>query len=144
MLSSIQLQAEIDRTKWGCETLKDEATFWRKMPCGLIIMGYMLFKILNTLQPRQNGCHFPDNLFKCIFLNENAWVSIKISLTFIPKCPINNIPTLAQKMAWHGSGDKPLPEPMMVSLLTHICITRPQCVKIPHRPPTKVSHGVPM
>ena len=27
------------------------------------------------------------------------------------------------------SGDKPLSEPMMVSLLTHICVTRPQWVK---------------
>ena len=25
-----------------------------------------------TLRPRQNGRHFPDDIFKCIFLNENA------------------------------------------------------------------------
>ena len=31
-------------------------------------------------------------------------------------------------MAWHQPGDKPLPEPMMVSSLTHICVTRPQWV----------------
>ena len=31
-------------------------------------------------------------------------------------------------MAWHRPGDKPLFEPMMVSLLTHICVTRPQWV----------------
>ena len=31
-------------------------------------------------------------------------------------------------MAWRRSGDKPLSEPMMVRLLTHICITRPQWV----------------
>ena len=31
-------------------------------------------------------------------------------------------------MAWRRSGDKPLSEPMMVSLLTHICVTRPQWV----------------
>ena len=30
-------------------------------------------------------------------------------------------------MAWHQPG---LPEPMMVSLLMHICITRPQRVKL--------------
>ena len=41
---------------------------------------------------------------------------------------MNNIPTLAQIMAWRRSGDKPLSEPMMISLLTHICVTRPQCV----------------
>ena len=32
-------------------------------------------------------------------------------------------------MAWRRSGDKPLSEPMIVSLLTHVCITRPQWVK---------------
>ena len=31
-------------------------------------------------------------------------------------------------MAWRRPGDKPLSEAMMVSLLTHICITRPQWV----------------
>ena len=25
---------------------------------------------VNTLRPRQNGCHFADDTFKCIFLNE--------------------------------------------------------------------------
>ena len=42
---------------------------------------------------------------------------------------ISNIPVLVQIMARRRSGDEPLSEPMMVSLLTHICITRPQWVK---------------
>ena len=37
-----------------------------------------------------------DNIFKCIFLNENVWISINISLKFVPKGPINNIPALVQ------------------------------------------------
>ena len=41
----------------------------------------------------------------------------------------NNIPALVQIMAWRRPGDKPLSEPMMVNLLTHICVTRPQWVK---------------
>ena len=77
---------------------------------------------------RQNGRHFADDIFKCIFLNENVLISIKISLKFIPKGPINNIPALVQIMAWRRPGDKPLSEPMMVNLLTHICVTRPQWV----------------
>ena len=47
----------------------------------------------------QNGCHFPDNIFKCIFLNENVWISIKILLKFVPKGPINNMAALVQIMA---------------------------------------------
>ena len=78
---------------------------------------------LNSLRPRQNGRHFPDDIFKWIFGSE-----IKISLKFVSKGLINHIPALVQIIAWHRPGDKPLSEPMMVSLLTYICVTRPQWV----------------
>ena len=31
-----------------------------------------------------------DKIFKCIFLNENVWIPVKVSLKFAPKSPINN------------------------------------------------------
>ena len=89
----------------------------------------VLAGLLNSLRPRQNGRHFADDISKCIFLNENVWIPIKISLKFVPKGPINDIPALVQIMAWRRPGDKPLSEPMLVSLPTHICVTRPQWVK---------------
>ena len=84
---------------------------------------------INTLRPRRNKQHFADDIFKGIFFNENVWISIKISLKFVPKGPINNIPALVQIMAWCRSGDMPLSETMMVSLPRHICVTRPKWVK---------------
>ena len=84
---------------------------------------------LNTLRGRQDGHHFPDDIFICIFLNENESHSIKMSLKFVPRVPISNISALVQIMAWRRQGDKPLSELMMVVLPTHICITRPQWVK---------------
>ena len=73
------------------------------------------------LRPRQNGCHFVDDISKCIFFwTESAWISINISLKFVPKGSINNIPALVQIMAWRRPGYKPLSEPMILSLLTHI------------------------
>ena len=78
---------------------------------------------INTLGPRQNGRHFTD-IFKCI-LNESEWILLKISLKCIPNVQIINIPPFVQIMAWR--------RPMMVSLLTymtHVCVTRPQCVKV--------------
>ena len=84
----------------------------------------------NTLRPLWNGRHFPDDIFKCIFLNGNVWISIKISLKFIPRGPINNMPALVQIMAWRRPGDKPLSEPMMVNLMRHICVTHPQWVEL--------------
>ena len=84
---------------------------------------------MNTLRLRQNGCHFADNIFNCIFLNENLSIVIKISLKFVPKGPINNILSLVQIMACRQQGDKPLSEPMVVSLLMDICGIQPQWVK---------------
>ena len=83
---------------------------------------------LNTLRPIHNGRHFADDIFKCIFLNENISIAIKISLKFVSKVPIDNIPALVQIMAWRRPGDKPLSYPMIVSLPTHICVIRPQWV----------------
>ena len=68
---------------------------------------------LNTLRQRQNGRHFPDNIFTCIFVNENWCILIKFSLKYVRKGPIDNNPALVQIMAWRQSGDKPLSEPMM-------------------------------
>ena len=100
--------------------------------------SYVVSVCFNTLRPRQNGHHFPDDIFKCIFLNENVILSIEISLKFVPKGPINNMSALVQIMAWHRLGYKPLSEPMLVSLPTHTCVTRPQWVNS-HR---KLARGI--
>ena len=46
---------------------------------------------LNTLGPRHNGGHFPDDIFKCIFLNENVWILIKISLKLFPMVVLSKL-----------------------------------------------------
>ena len=48
--------------------------------------------------------------------NEKFCILIKISLTFVPKGPIDNPPALVKIMAWHWIGDKPLSEPMLTRL----------------------------
>ena len=86
----------------------------------------MLIRLISHSRPRQNGRHFADDIFKRIFLNENVLIPIKISLKCVPTGSINDIPALVQIVAWGRPGDKPLSEPMMVNLPTHICVTRPQ------------------
>ena len=72
-----------------------------------------------------HGKHFQTHF------NENVCVVIKISLNFnfVPSGPIDNSPTLVQVIAWHLKGDKPLTNQWWPSLLTHVCVTRPQWVK---------------
>ena len=101
-----------------------------KVTCIFTITMPSRRETINTLRPRQDGRHFVEDIFECIFLNENVWISLDISPKFVPMVRINKFPALVQIMAWRwpGPGDKPLSEPVMVSLVTYICVTRPQWV----------------
>ena len=74
--------------------------------------------VVNSLRPKQHGHQFPDDIFECIFMNENVWI-FKFLLKIVPDGPIKNTLALVQIMAWRQLGNKPLSEPMMV-LLQHI------------------------
>ena len=119
MKQKLNISVSIKKRVVKCEVHQDVVALWMRMNFAL-----------NTLRPRQDGRHFPEHILRCIFLNENISVSINISLKFVPKGRINNNPALVQIMAWRRSGDKPLPEPMVVRILTHICVIRPQWVKM--------------
>ena len=54
----------------------------------------------NSMKPRQNGRHFPEVIFKWIFLNENVRISIKTSRKSVLTDQVNNISALVQIMAW--------------------------------------------
>ena len=55
----------------------------------------------------------PNDISKCIFMNEKFYISIRISLKFVPKGTIDNKIALVQVMAWRRTGDKPLSETML-------------------------------
>ena len=60
---------------------------WRSIICRrwlAVQVGWLSLRWLNTLRPRKNDRHFADDIFKCLFFNENVWISIKISLKFVP------------------------------------------------------------
>ena len=111
------LNKRLSKQPWGWWFETPSWSLWRQ--CNV-----------STLRQRQNDRLFADDIFKRIFLNGNIKISNKISLKFVPTGLINNIPTLVLIMAWRLPGDKPLFEPMMVRSLTHICVTRPQSVKL--------------
>ena len=72
-----------------------------------------------------------DDIFKCLFLNENFWISNNISLKCVPWGLID-MSSLVQIMPWCGIGDKPLSEPIMFCLWMHTCVPRSQWVKLAH------------
>ena len=70
--------------------------------------------IFNSSSPGQNGCHFADDIFRYIFVNEKFCILIKISLKFVPEGPVDNYSALIWIMARCWIGEKPLSEPMWV------------------------------
>ena len=60
----------------------------------VLLKPYLQRDLVNSSLPGQNGRHFPDDIFRRIFVNEKFCVLIKISLKFVPKGPIENNPTL--------------------------------------------------
>ena len=135
-----KMQLKMSSAKWRpfCLSLNVLSTRTSELIMHSADYVLMPFQLFNSLRPRPNRRHFADDILKCIFENENEWISPRISLKFVPEVRINNIPALVQIMAWRRPGDKPLSEPIMVSLLTHICVTRPQWVNglnvIKHHP----------
>ena len=72
--------------------------------------------LTHLLLSGQNGRHFADDIFKCIFMNEKFCILIWILPKFVPKGPIDKKWALFQVMTWHWEGDKPLPEPMLAHI----------------------------
>ena len=97
---------------------------------------YMHHKSLyffNSYPPGQNGRHFADNIFRCIFVHVKICILIKISLKFVPKGPIDNNSALVDIMVWRGIGDKPLSEPMLTWFTDAYMWTRGNWVISPRR-----------
>ena len=55
--------------------------------------------LINKLRPKQNGHHFADDILKCIYLHENAWILITTKLQFIPQGPIKGTDYLTFKLS---------------------------------------------
>ena len=62
------------------------------------------------------AANLADDIFGCIFMDENDRPPIQISLKFASRSPIDNKPASVQVMAWRRTGAKPLPETMMTRL----------------------------
>ena len=48
-----------------------QALWWQEKYCMYFVLGQTMPLFHAALRPRQNGRHFPDDIFKCIFLNKN-------------------------------------------------------------------------
>ena len=56
---------------------------------------------------------FADDIFECIFLDENLWIANGILLKYGPYGLIENKSSMVQIMEYRRPGYKPLSEPML-------------------------------
>ena len=95
-----------------------------------VCLVWVRIPLFNTLRARQM-----DAISQTPFSNAFSWMKmfeyrLKFHWSLFFRVQLINILALVQIMAWRRPGDKPLSEPMVVSLPTHICVARPQWVNI--------------
>ena len=108
----------------SCEFIMNDCITTTKQsttkPCAYLL-GYTVYVLLGLdgliwfwrAEAEKNGPHLPYDILKCIFFDENVWISNAIWLKFVPNGPIDINTALVQIMARRRTGDKPLSEPMM-------------------------------
>ena len=128
---------DVSKTSTECRTLTSTIIallmfiqYHGLFTCTLTWPCQLWLKALNNIMHCVAFIHaISIDISKCIFLNENVYILIKILLKFVLKGLINNITALVQIMAWRRPGDKPSSEPMMISLVLQLCVPIPQWVK---------------
>ena len=63
------------------------------------------------------AANLAEDIFNCIFSNENDRIPIQMSLKYVSRSAVYSKSALVQVMAWRRTGDKPLPEPMMIQFI---------------------------
>ena len=91
-------------------------------PRRLCFRRHWIYRIKNTLKSEQSRRHCAKDTFQSILLYEICCICIQISLKIVPDGPIDNRSGLAQILTGHQTGNWGL------SLLTHICDIRLQCL----------------
>ena len=72
----------------------------------------MPWSLINILRPNKNIHYLRWDIVKFIIFNKKCWCFDWHFIEIIPDCSINNKLSLVHVMAWHQTGNKPLPESM--------------------------------
>ena len=92
--------------------------YWNSVTLGSPVTDVIFRNNNKTAQLKMNA------ISQTTFSSAFSWIKLfEFRLKFhwsVFQSPINNIPSLVQIMVWRRPGAKPLSEPMMVNLLTHL------------------------
>ena len=79
----------IQMSNWYHTDAHDDEILWQPFP-----HGQKHISVFKSSPPEQNVRLLADNIFRCIFVNENCSILIEISLKYVSKGPIDNNPAL--------------------------------------------------
>ena len=85
---------------------------YQNEPCWWYELTMSLRIPFNTLRSEQNSRHLADDIFKCVFVNENFWISNQMSLIYVPHGIIHNTSVMALRL----TVNKPFPVPMLAKM----------------------------
>ena len=89
---------------WRTEKWLYCGNYWMPVRCMNGHIYIVAIWQLKHIKTETKWCYIPDDIFKSIFWNEDIWITIKISLTSVPKGLINNIAALV--LASLGAGQE--------------------------------------
>ena len=72
-------------------TLKCSQWTMKTLLCLVMLCIYHHSSLVNILRTKLNCCHLADGILKWVFVIENIWILLQISLQFVPKVFTNNI-----------------------------------------------------
>ena len=101
---------------WQCQWVTNICRDGPRITYSLFLLQGLTLIVaqFNTLIPGQSGQHLVDNIYKCIFFDENYDILIKISPKLVPEIWTDNNSAMVHVMAWHQTGSKPIPESKLI------------------------------
>ena len=95
-------------------------------------IGHFPHRGLHTSRPKQD-CLFADDFFTFIFFNSSSKFVVlwfKFHWTLVPRAQLVKRQHRVKIIARRLTGDMPLSEPIVAYMMTHVCVTRSQCVNL--------------
>ena len=93
---AVQFPVALTPMGYHCNDITGTERLWNMVPdpkCSSLLSQYIKYLLFWSLQVKSlrrglNGFNFADNIFKCIFLNENVWISIRCYWILFPRGPL--------------------------------------------------------
>ena len=98
---SLHPNKRLSKPPWGWWFETPSWSLWRQ--CNVAAILQTFWNAFTSMSMWLLAKWLPfSRLLKCFYFSDKVWISIKISLKFVPMGSMKNMPTLFRIMAWHN------------------------------------------